>query len=253
MTRHHLNILGFLFNCCLVITIFQGQPMMWILLGISALLFLVFLTIGVILPNRNYFLKIKTHLKSDKVLLTFDDGPDVELTPKVLAILEKYNVGAIFFVIGDKVNENPEMIQTILSQGHLLGNHTQTHPLMFAAISQEHVEKEIGLCDNTIHKVTGDFPTIFRPPIGYTNPRIARAVKKMKKRVVGWSLRSFDSVFKDEEKLLQRVVSKVRPGNIVLFHDNLPQTIAILEEFIVASQKRGIKFANTKELKTIIS
>lgn len=252
MTRHHLNIIGFILNCIWITLFFKGSPMMWILLGMAALLFLLFMSIGVILPNRNYFLRIKTHLKNKKVLLTFDDGPDEVCTPQILAILKRHDVGALFFVIGDKVVQHPEIIKQALSEGHLIGNHTQTHPLMFAAMRQESVEKEIGLCDNSLIALEIHPGHFFRPPVGYTNPRIARAIKKFNKKAIGWSLRSFDSVFKEEQKLLQRVSSKVKPGDIVLFHDNLPHTAAILEQFIIDAKKNGIKFAEPKELKTIL-
>ncbi|MBC9813436.1 polysaccharide deacetylase family protein [Crocinitomicaceae bacterium CZZ-1] len=251
MTRHHLNIIGFIINCTWISIFFSGTPMMWILMGIASLLFLIFLSLGILLPNRNYFLTNTTRLNSDSVLLTFDDGPHEQLTPQVLETLRRHNIGALFFVIGKQAEEHPEIIQQILEAGHLIGNHTQTHPLMFAALRQDSVEKEIGLCDNTLI-AQGIHPgTYFRPPIGYTNPRIARAVKKFKKRVIGWSLRSFDSVLKEEPKLLERVSSRIKPGDIVLFHDNLPQTEAILERFITQAKKNGIKFAQPKDLKTI--
>lgn len=251
MTRHHLNIIGFIINCTWISIFFSGTPMMWILMGMASLLFLVFLSLGILLPNRNYFLTNTTRLKSQKVLLTFDDGPHELLTPQILKTLKRHNVGAIFFVIGKQAEEHPEIIKQLLADGHLIGNHSQNHPLMFAALRQESVEKEIGLCDNTLIAQNIHPGTYFRPPIGYTNPRIARAVKKFRKRVIGWSLRSFDSVLKEESKLLERISSKVKPGDIVLLHDNLPQTEAVLEQFIVQATKNGIKFAESKDLKTI--
>lgn len=252
MTRHHLNIFGFIVNCLWIVLFFKDTPMMWVLLGIASLLFLIFLSLGILLPNRNYFLKNTTKIKGQKVLLTFDDGPDEHLTSKILSTLKKHHVGALFFVIGKKVEAYPEIVKQILSDGHLIGNHTQTHPIMFAALRQDKVEKEIGLCDNTLIAQNIHPGHYFRPPIGYTNPRIARAVKKFKKQVIGWSLRSYDSVLKEENKLFERVSSKIKPGDIVLFHDNLPQTEAILEQFIITAKKNGIKFADTTDLKTIL-
>lgn len=252
MTRHYLNIIGFIFNCTWIVLFFRNTQMMWILLGIAAFLFLVFLSIGVILPNRNYFLRNKTHLNNGKVLLTFDDGPHETLTPHILEILKRQNVGALFFIIGKEAEKHIEIVKQTLDEGHLIGNHTQNHPLMFAALRQETVEKEIGWCDNTLIRNKMNPGKYFRPPIGYTNPRIARAVKKSGKQVIGWSLRSFDTVLKEENKLLDRVSSRLKPGDIVLFHDNLPQTGAILEQFICDMKKNGIKFADTEDLKTIL-
>lgn len=252
MTRHHLNILGFFINCLWIFLFFKEGQMMWVLLGIASLLFLFFLSLGILLPNRNYFLNNITRVKSEKVLLTFDDGPDERLTPKILDVLKKHQVGALFFVIGDAVNKHPEIVKRIINEKHIIGNHTQSHKVFFATLRQDSVDKEIGLCDNTLIAKNIHPGHYFRPPIGYTNPRIARAVKKFKKQVIGWSLRSFDTVLKEENKLLERVSSKVKKGDIVLFHDNLPQTASILEQFIVDAKKNGIKFADTTDLNTIL-
>ncbi len=252
MTRHHLNIIGFVVNCIWITLIFKNEPMMWVLLGAASLLFLIFLSLGILLPNRNYFLRTITHTNSDKVLLTFDDGPDELLTPKILDTLKRKKIGAIFFIIGEKASNNPQIIKRILSEGHLIGNHTQNHNIFFATLNQEKVEKEIGFFDNNLIQQGINPGHLFRPPVGYTNPRIARAVKKMEKQIIGWSLRSYDSVLKEEYKLLERVTSKIKKSDIVLFHDNLPQTEAILEQFINNSVKNGINFAKTEELKSIL-
>lgn len=252
MTRHHFNIFGFIFNCIWIVFFFHESPMMWVLLGLASLLFFSFIIVGVLFPNRNYFVTQQIRTTNEKVLLTFDDGPDNELTLEVLRILKQHDIGALFFIIGKKAQEHPEIIAEIIKDGHLIGNHTQNHPLFFAMLRQEKVEKEIGLCDNTLIAQNIHPWNYFRPPVGYTNPRIARSVKKLNKKVIGWSLRSYDSVFKEEEKLLDRVVSKVKSGNIVLFHDNLPQTVGVLDQFISTAKKNGIKFATTKDLNTIL-
>lgn len=117
---------------------------------------------------------------------------------------------------------------------------------------QDKLEKEIGLFDNTLiaHKIhPGHF---FRPPVGYTNPRIARAIKKFDKKVIGWSLRSYDSVYKEPNKLIERVLGKIKNGDILLFHDNLKVNETSIETIIVESKKNGINFAQTKDLKSIL-
>lgn len=225
---------------------------MWVLMGIASCLFLFFLSLGIILPNRQYFVRTYTKLRSPEVLLTFDDGPNSELTPKVLDTLKKHEVKALFFVVGERATENPELIKRILSEGHQIGNHTQSHNVFFATLGQDKVDREIGMCDNSLIELGVHPGTYFRPPIGYTNPRIARSISKYKKKVIGWSLRSYDSVIKEEPKLLQRLNSKIKPGQIVLLHDNLPHTAAILDAFISESKKSGIKFANPSVLKTSI-
>ncbi|MCO5260950.1 MAG: polysaccharide deacetylase family protein [Crocinitomicaceae bacterium] len=252
MTRHHFNIIGFIINCTWIALFIKNPAMMWILLGLAGLLFLTFLTIGVVTPSNNYFLKQTTKLTTDKVLLTFDDGPDETLTPEILSILKKYDIGALFFVIGKKAEKNPQIIQQLIEEKHKIGNHTYNHPNLFALYRQDKVEKEIGLCDNVLIEQTIHPGNYFRPPIGYTNPRIARALKKFNKKSIGWSLRSYDTLLKEEDKLLYRLTSRIKPGDIVLLHDNLSLTATVLESFITISQKNGINFVTTKELNTIL-
>lgn len=252
MTKHHLNILAFILNCSLIAIFVEDSKLMWVLMGIASCLFLFFLTLGITLPNRQYFVRTYTKLRTPEVLLTFDDGPNSELTPKVLDTLKKHEVKALFFVIGERATETPELIKRILSEGHQIGNHTQSHNVFFATLGQDKVDREIGICDNSLIELGVHPGNYFRPPIGYTNPRIARSIYKYEKKVIGWSLRSYDSVIKEEPKLLQRLNSKIKPGQIVLLHDNLPHTVAILDAFISESKKNGIKFANPSVLKTFI-
>lgn len=251
MTRHHVNILIFILNCTWIGFFFHDSSYMWLLMGLAALLFLSVLSLGILLPNQNYFIKSITNLKSGKVLLTFDDGPDKDVTAKILALLEKHQIGALFFVVGAKSKKHPNLLQKTIDAGHLIGNHTQTHPLMFAMKNEQSVQEEIALCDNTLIEMKIHPGNYFRPPVGYTNPRIARATKKYKKQMIGWSLRSYDSVLTDESKLLQRIVSRVKSNDIVLFHDNLPQTAAVLDDFILQAKQNGINFVTKEDLKNI--
>lgn len=196
----------------------------------------------------NYFLRSKTTLTTPIVVLTFDDGPDEHFTPKILDVLKKYEISAVFFVIGSKVKNQVKLTQRIVEEGHLIGNHTYSHHPLFSMQNQLKVEKEIGECDNIVLKLTGKKPTLFRAPIGYTNPIIARAIKKLEKQSIGWTLRSYDSVFKNPMTLKNRLLSNIKNGQIVLLHDNLPQTAEMLEEFILEAQKNGIIFANQSSI-----
>ncbi len=191
-------------------------------------------------------------MKNRKVLLTFDDGPDPVITPKILSLLTEYQLTAIFFVIGKKAEQHPEVIQQIINDGHLLGNHTYHHSNFFSLQRQSLVGEDLQKCDAVIAQLTGQSPVFFRPPIGYTNPRIARVVRKMNKRTMGWRLRSYDSILKTPAKLLHRLTRSVRPGDIILLHDNLPQSAEVLAEFIQQSQKNGIIFASQEDIQVLI-
>ena len=184
--------------------------------------------------------------------MTFDDGPYSETTPKILEVLNSHSIGGIFFVIGSKVKEHPEIVRKIHENGYFLGNHTYEHSNFFSMLSSKNVEQEIEKCDQIIEQLTGEKSIFFRPPIGYTNPRIARVVKKMNKIVIGWQLRSYDSVLKNPMRLKNRLLRNVKTSDIILIHDNLPQSAEMLEDFIVQAKKDGIIFATKEDIKKLL-
>lgn len=94
---------------------------------------------------------------------------------------------------------------------------------------------------------------IFRPPIGYTNPEFARVLKKLQLKCIGWRLRSYDSVYKQPERLKQRILTKIKPGDIVLFHDNLEVTNKILDTIIQEAKQNGIIFVSGEQIKTVLN
>ncbi len=218
-------------------------------LALSILLAIYFMviSIGVTQMWVGYFIRSKNKLKNASVLLTFDDGPHPEYTPKILKILETESCKAIFFIIGSKAEKHPEIIQAIIDAGHIIGNHTMTHPPLFALSKVSKVNAEIEKANQTIHALTGQKPVFFRPPIGYTNPIIAKSIKELKLTVIGWTLRSYDSVFRSSVKLTSRLVKRVKPGQIILLHDNLAVTQSCLAAFITEAKKKGITFVQSKE------
>ena len=200
----------------------------------------------------NYFLSSQINTKTDVCLISFDDGPDPILTPKVLEILKKENVKAIFFLIGKKAEDHPEIVRKIVSEGHLIGNHSYSHNHFMSLFSKKRLLQEINAAQNSLKNVAGINPIFFRPPIGYTNPNYAKVLKQLNLHCIGWSVRSYDSVLKNSNKLIKRLLKKVRPGSIILLHDNLPQSVEALELFISNAKKNGIKFASTESIKELL-
>tara|TARA_R110002072_G_scaffold302060_2_gene483588 strand:- start:11566 stop:12327 length:762 start_codon:yes stop_codon:yes gene_type:complete len=243
--KHRINILVYAILVVLTSILLEGSVFFWPLLIFITFTFLITLTLGVLFLKINYFLSSLIRLKSKEVLLTFDDGPDPINTPKILDILKEENTKAIFFVIGNKADKHPEIIARILSEGHLIGDHTYTHNNMMALFSTAKLIKEFTQSQSTLLKLTGKRVPIFRAPIGYTNPNFARALKKLKLHSVGWSLRSYDTIFKDSNKLKERLVTKTKAGDIVLLHDNLDITSTILKDYIQQAKTNGILFAST--------
>ena len=210
------------------------------------------MNVGVMVMRINYFLKTTTSIEGEYTILTFDDGPDPVNTPKILDILAKYKVKSIFFLIGHKAEEHPDIVRRIVSEGHLIGNHTNAHNPITALFSRSRLHTEITTAQEIFERITGDRVTLFRPPIGYTNPKFATVLKELNLQCVGWTLRSYDSVYKDPEKLKNRLLSKVRHRHIVLLHDNVDITATILDDFISKANANGIVFASTENIKSIL-
>ena len=250
--KHLINILFLVIATGSILLFFNGSPHFYILLFASGIVFFVILSIGVIWLRANYFLSSIHRVKNPIVLLTFDDGPDAITTPQVLQTLNKHDVKAMFFVIGEKAAKNPHLLQQIKSDGHLIGNHTYSHPPLFALAPFRMVLQEIRKGNETIKQITGADSNWFRPPIGYTNPIIARAVKKSGLSVVGWNKRSFDSVIKDSEKLKTRLLNLTQPGSIILLHDNLNQTAQMLDSYIQEAKKNGTIFADEASINSLL-
>jgi peptidoglycan-N-acetylglucosamine deacetylase len=206
-------------------------------------LFLALKFYGSFFIDSNFY--IQTHCKgtpeSNAIALTFDDGPVAKNTLHILEILKSKNVKASFFCIGKNIEANQSVLKQIHSEGHLIGNHTYNHGRLFDLLSANAVADELKKTDELVEKIIHRRPTFFRPPYGVTNPNIAKAVAKYVYHTIGWSVRSFDTVIKDKDKLFQRVTKNLKAGDVVLFHDYCENTIQILPKFIDHVASRGLK------------
>lgn len=156
-----------------------------------------------------------TKKESEKVVyLTFDDGPNPEVTPYVLNLLKQYNFEATFFCIGDNVKKHPNTYQKVLEEGHAVGNHTQHHPNGFRTPLDAYIEE-------VEHAAKYIDSNLFRPPYG----RIKRSqIKALSTdyQIIMWSMISGD--FEDNldpKRALQRIQHLTEPGSIIVFHDSL--------------------------------
>lgn len=198
-----------------------------------------------------YFIGLNFHIvsinnlktKSKQVLLTFDDGPHNPNTTRVLEVLKKHNVKAVFFVIGKNISGNESIIKQMVSEGHQIGNHSFSHHNWIDVWSKKKVTEDFAICEKLIHEFQPN-SKLFRPPYGVTNPNIASAVKKLNLQSVGWSIRSYDTSIKDVEKIKQRILSKLKLGAIILLHDRLDFMPELLERLIPAIKESGYEFTD---------
>jgi peptidoglycan/xylan/chitin deacetylase (PgdA/CDA1 family) len=191
-------------------------------------------------------------IKTDEkvIALTFDDGPHATYTPQVLDLLAKYDAKATFFVVGINAVKHPNIILRQQSEGHEIANHTFTHPY---SPTMKKLEQELIDTNKTLFDIIGTYPNLYRPVGGsYNEPIINTAVQNGFK-VVMWSWHQDTEDWKNPgvKKIVTKVVSGARPGDVVLFHDaggDRSQTVKALEEILIQLQKEGYEFVTVSEL-----
>ncbi|MEG1585791.1 MAG: polysaccharide deacetylase family protein [Bacteroidales bacterium] len=166
------------------------------------------------------------------IAITFDDGIDPIQTPRVLDVLHKYNVKATFFIIGVKGNQYPDLLKRIVLEGHLIGNHSYSHKGWFPFLSKDSIMRELQKTEHVLNSI-GSHTQLFRPPFGVTNPTIGAAVRSLNYKVIGWSIRSFDTCNRPMYKTVARIKNRLNPGAILLLHDNRPQSDVLLEAVLL--------------------
>ena len=198
--------------------------------------------------SSNMFVKAQCALNDkNKVLLTFDDGPDERQTALVLDMLKYLNIKALFFVIGKKAAQHPELLKRILAEGHTIGNHTYKHNPKYLFYTKNRIFDELQKTDNIL-KENGISTKYFRPPLGVTNDALAWAVRKMGYQTIGWNVRSFDTRREPRERVLARICKRLTGGNIVLLHDRVEHVEWLVEKISEEVQRRNLSFATPNDL-----
>lgn len=196
-----------------------------------------------------YFIGMNFHVNSlnslgtneKKVVLTFDDGPHHPNTTRVLEVLKKHGVKAVFFVIGKNIEAGDSIMRQLIAEGHQIGNHSFSHDAKIDLWPAKKISADLAACQAFIERYQPG-QQIFRPPYGVTNPNMAKAIKQNGLQSIGWNIRSYDTSIKDVEKIKRRVLSRLKPGAIILLHDRLDDMPELLETLIPAIKERGYEF-----------
>lgn len=212
--------------------------------------YLVITVYGSAVMSAHYFIPAhcRAPVSTSAIALTFDDGPIPGQTEKILDILKSHAVPAAFFCIGHRVQENTMLVRRIHAEGHVIGNHSYTHKSTFGLLAVGRIVQELTETNAIIRECVGLSPKFFRPPFGVTNPMIAKAVARKNLTVIGWSVRSLDTIISDRTKLFNRVTRSLKGGDIILFHDYCDATIAILPDVINHAAKLGLKIVRVDRL-----
>jgi peptidoglycan/xylan/chitin deacetylase (PgdA/CDA1 family) len=217
---------------------------------------------GAMWPRAQIFGRVVYRTNSSrKLALTFDDGPNPAITPKLLDLLDRHNVRATFFLIGKFVRECPELVKETIARGHLVGNHTETHPNLFRLTRRE-IRIELRLCHDAISHLLGSPPKWFRPPFGMRNPWVIPAARELGYRTVMWTLLPGDWREKPAEWLIPRMQpiadhaqrnlanTTNGTGDILCLHDGAhrqlngdrSRTLAALEHWLPRWRDLGLEF-----------
>lgn len=153
------------------------------------------------------------------VAITIDDGPDPDITPRVLALLDQHAVKATFFCIGDRVLRYPDLAREIVRRGHAVENHSQRHIHSFSLLGPRGLAQEIGQAQESIAQVVGVAPRFFRAPAGLRNPWLDPVLARLGLQLASWTRRGFDTVSHDADVVLGKLTRHLGGGDILLLHD----------------------------------
>ncbi len=153
------------------------------------------------------------------VALTFDDGPDPEVTPQVLDVLERRGVKATFFLIGERASLHPKLVSQIVAAGHGVENHTQHHSSWFCTYTLKQLRRECMTAQQAICDAGAPAPTRFRAPAGVRSPWLQPVLSQMGLELTSWSRRGFDTSQRDPGRVLRRLTQGLSAGEILLLHD----------------------------------
>lgn len=226
--------------------------------GIPALVLLVLFADGVIRPGSSLLYPTVTHgpRSGRRVALSFDDGPDPQVTPAVLDALAQHGARATFFCIGRALHAHPALARRIAAERHELGNHSFGHSRFQNFFSGRRQLIEIEAGESAVTAVSASPPRpLYRPPIGLKSPPLAWAARRLGLTVVAWSLHSRDSRDTDAQRIARRVLRKIRPGDIVLLHDghdlpgrHRPVCAQAVPLILAGLRERGLECVPVSEL-----
>lgn len=202
-------------------------------------------------PRSHWLGPNLTHLPRQRpeVALTIDDGPNPQVTPAVLDLLDTLQAKATFFCIGEHVRQHPELAREIVRRGHALGNHSQRHRHHFSVMGPGQLRREISAAQATLEDVTGQRPQFFRAPAGLRNIFLDPVLHELGLQLASWTRRGFDTRTGDAALVLRRLTRDLRAGDILLLHDHhaalspagRPVILEVLPPLLAALRAQGLQ------------
>ena len=190
-----------------------------------------------------------------QLALTYDDGPNDPHTLRLLELLARHNVRATFFLIGRYVQQCPEIAREIAKAGHVIGNHTFTHPLLTLNSNAE-IRRQLLNGQSALHDAIGEHSNLFRPPFGGRRPAVLRIARELGLEPVMWNVTGYDWNAPPAAVIERKVARQIRGGDVILLHDgghkkmgaDRSQTVLATEHMIARYKASGYEFATIPEM-----
>jgi peptidoglycan-N-acetylglucosamine deacetylase len=195
---------------------------------------------------------------SKQIALTFDDGPNDPHTLKLLEVLAKHSVRATFFMLGRYVQQRPDIARAVAQAGHVIGNHTFTHPLLILE-SATRTRQQLVDCHKALQDAVGDHSNLFRPPFGGRRPATIRIARDLGLQTVMWNVTGYDWSAPPAAVIEKKVVRQMRGGDVILLHDgghramgaDRAQTVIATDNLIRRYKDEGYEFVTVEEMRAV--
>jgi peptidoglycan/xylan/chitin deacetylase (PgdA/CDA1 family) len=192
-----------------------------------------------------------------QLALTYDDGPNHPHTLRLLEVLAKHEVYATFFLVGRYVRQRPDIVRQVAEAGHIIGNHTFTHPFL-ALKSAAEIRKELTDCSAAIQDAIGDHSSLFRPPFGSRRPAVLRIAHELGLEPIMWDVTGYDWNAPPAAAIETRVATQIKGGNVILLHDgghkqmgaDRSQTVQATDHLIARYKSEGYDFLTIPHMMT---
>jgi peptidoglycan/xylan/chitin deacetylase (PgdA/CDA1 family) len=190
-----------------------------------------------------------------EIALTYDDGPNDPHTLRLLEVLARHDARATFFLIGRYVQQRPDIVREIVQAGHIVGNHTFTHPLLIVKGSAE-VRRELSSCRSALQDAVGEHSKLFRPPFGGRRPVTLRVARELGLEPVMWNVTGYDWNAPPSEAIECKVTKQIRGGDVILLHDgghkqmgaDRSQTVLATDRLLTRYKNEGYEFGTIPQM-----
>lgn len=211
-------------------------------------------------PSGQWYGRTFRHIPrpSKKLALTYDDGPNDPYTLRLLEVLAKHDVKATFFMIGRYVYQKPEIARELVKAGHVVGNHTLTHPqLIFESPTQ--IRAQLTSCERILSDTIGAHSNLFRPPFGGRRPAVMRIVREQGLDPIMWSVTGYDWKPTTADRIMHSVTRQLRGGDVILLHDgghedmgaDRTHTVEATDRIIARYKSEGYEFVTIPEMRRL--